>query len=272
MKRSWVITIVVVAVIAAALVVWAVVANSGSTPSPSPTPTVTPTSSPTASPTKTPTVTPTPSPTPTVTPTKSPSPAPSPSPKPNSAVDWANKTYGKFATVTAGSLGDSHVQLPSGAAGGIVTITNNGGDDLDFQVSVIDQNGNQIGAPLVSVTGDYQGTVAYGLAPQSGATPTTLLIQSGGAWTVEIASVGTASQNIQNGTGDDVFLTTGKQTTLQVQTFGLYDFALTQSTGSTPATTTILSVSGLTNQPVQISSTPAVLVISTSGYYNLGLQ
>lgn len=271
MKRSWIITIIIVAVVAAALVVWAVVANSGSTPSPSPTtPTISPTASPTASPTKTPTVTPTPSPTPTVTPTKSPS--PSPSPKPNTAVDWANKTYGKFSTVTAGSLGDSHVQLPTGAAGGIVTITNNGGDDLDFIVSVIDQNGNQIGAPLVDVTGDYQGTVAYGLAPQSGSTPTTLLIQSGGAWTVEIASVATASQNIQNGNGDDVFLTTGKQTTLQVQTFGLYDFNLSQSTGATPATTTLLGVSGLTNQPVTISSTPAVLVISTTGYYNLGLQ
>lgn len=271
MKRPWIIVASIAAVVVIGLIVWAVVAQNGSQPSPTPaTPTVTPTASPTATPTVTPTVTPTASPTPTVTPTK---PAtPTPSPKPGTAVDWANKTYGTFSPVIAGSFGDSHVQLPSGAAGGIVTITNNGGDNLPFEVSVIDQTGNQIGAPLVSDTGDYQGTVAYGLSASAGQTPTTLLIQSGGAWTVEIAPVSAASQDIQNGNGDNVFLTSGKQTSLQIQTFGLYSFALTQFTGNTPAATTIVDVQGITNQTASISSTPAILVVSSTGYYNLALQ
>lgn len=270
-----------IAVVLIAILGWLIFTNSNS-PTPTPTPTISPTASPTKTSGPTPTITPTPSPTPTKsptsspTPTKSPTPSPTPSPeptpKPVDVISWANTTYGKFSPLTAGSFGDSHVKLPQKATGAIVTVTNNGADDQEFTVSVIDQFGNQIGDDLISVTGDYQGTVGYGLQKLVGSQPTTLLIKSGGAWTVEIAPVSSASQNIQNGQGDDVYLVSGQQTTLTVQTFGLYDFQLNQFVGSPPTQSTIINVSGLVNQNTQIATSPSVLTINSSGYYNLSLQ
>ncbi len=283
-RNAWIIVavIAVLAIIAVAVVI--IIANTNA-PAPSPTdkPTIQPTNSPTGSSTSTPTVTPTPSPTstatPTPTPTASPSASGSTSPKPNPttpsptptidpAIAWANSLYGTFSPLTASGQGNSHVAVPKGVKGALLTVTNNGADDQDFRVEVYNQFGKPM-STLVDVQGDYQGTVAYGLNSQIGATPTTILITSSGNWSVEFAPVSTASMELGSGTSNDVILYPGDAGPLTVQSLTSGDFSLTTFSGSNPTANVLTTQTGWWTGTVDLPDGPLVLVVSSNGAWNL---
>jgi len=277
-RRAWIVTAIIAAVAVIALVIVLVVAN-GNTPAPSPTdtkPTVQPTPSPTGSSTATPTVTPTPSPTPTVTPsptaspTSSPSGSASPSPTPtvDPAVAWATSLYGTFSPLTSSGTGNSHVAVPKGVKGALLTVTNNGADDQDFRVEVYNQFGKPM-STLIDVMGDYQGTVAYGLASQLGVTPTTILITSSGNWTVEFAPVASASMEFGQGNSSDVFLYDGESGPLTVQSLTSGAFTLTSYSGSNPAANILTTQTGWWTGQVNIPAGPLVLVVGSDGAWNI---
>ncbi|CAB4557387.1 unannotated protein [freshwater metagenome] len=283
-RTAWIVTAVIAAVAVVALVVVIVVAVSN-TPAPGPTdsnPTVQPTNSPSGSSTATPTVTPTPSPstsnspTPTASPTTTPSGSSSPSgsstPSPTPTVDptiaWANSLYGTFAPLTATGQGNSHVAVPKGIKGALLTVTNNGADDQVFRVEVVNQFGKPM-SRLVDVQGDYQGTVAYGLASLIGATPTTILITSAGNWSVEFAPVSTASMDLGQGTSNDVLLYGGGAGPMTVQSLTSGDFTMTSFAGSDPRPTELTSQTGWWTGQVDLPEGPLVLVINSDGAWNL---
>jgi hypothetical protein len=281
--RAWIISGAIAVVVIIVIVI--AVSLNGSKPGPTPSPTgpatVTPTASPTATPTATPTVTPTASPTPTPTPTptnsKSPAPSPTTSPAPSPtiapAVAWANATYGTFSTLVTNGNGNAHVALPSGATGAIITLTNNGPDAGAFVAQMKNQFGNDMGAPLVNTTGDYVGTVAYGLTAQVGSTPRTLLITSTGSWTIEISSVSSASTTIGAGTGDQVFLYGGATSTLHVQysLLGGAQFSVSEYAGTSPMQLSLVNTNSSYDDTVALPAGPAVLVVNSYGSWNLSV-
>jgi len=281
-RRAWIVTAIIAALAVLAVIIVIVVANNNS-PAPSPTdtkPTVQPTPSPTGTNTATPTVTPTPSPTPTVTPTPtasptaspsgsaSPSPTPSPTPTVDPAVAWATSLYGTFAPLTSSGTGDSHVAVPKGIKGALLTVTNNGADDQDFRVEVYNQFGKPM-STLVDVVGDYQGTVAYGLTSQVGATPTTILITSSGNWTIEFAPVASASMELGQGNSSDVFLYDGESGPLTVQSLASGAFTLTSYSGSNPTANILTTQTGWWTGQVNIPAGPLVLVVGSDGAWNI---
>lgn len=279
-RRAWIVTAIIAAVAVIALVIVFVIANNN-TPAPSPTdtkPTVQPTPSPTGSNTATPTVTPTPSPTSTVTPTPtasptaspsgSASPSPSPTPTVDPAVAWATSLYGTFSPLTSSGTGDSHVAVPKGVKGALLTVTNNGADDQDFRVEVYNQFGKPM-STLIDVVGDYQGTVAYGLTSQLGATPTTILITSTGNWTVEFAPVASASMELGQGNSSDVFLYGGESGPLTVQSLTSGAFTLTSYSGSNPTANVLTTQTGWWTGQVNIPAGPLVLVVGSDGAWNI---
>ena len=277
-RRAWIVTAIIAALAVLAVIIVIVVANNNS-PAPSPTdtkPTVQPTPSPTGTNTATPTVTPTPSPTPTVTPTPTaspsgsagPSPTPSPTPTVDPAVAWATSLYGTFAPLTSSGTGHSHVAVPKGIKGALLTVTNNGADDQDFRVEVYNQFGKPM-STLVDVVGDYQGTVAYGLTSQVGATPTTILITSSGNWTIEFAPVASASMDLGQGNSSDVFLYDGESGPLTVQSLASGAFTLTSYSGSNPTANILTTQTGWWTGQVNIPAGPLVLVVGSDGAWNI---
>jgi len=277
-RRAWIVTAIIAALAVIALVIVFVVANNNS-PAPSPTdtkPTVQPTPSPTGSNTATPTVTPTPSPTSTVTPTPTASPtaspsgsaSPSPTPTVDPAVAWATSLYGTFSPLTASGTGDSHVAVPKGVKGALLTVTNNGADDQDFRVEVYNQFGKPM-STLIDVVGDYQGTVAYGLTSQLGATPTTILITSSGNWTVEFAPVASASTELGQGNSSDVFLYGGESGPFTIQSLTSGAFTLTSYSGSNPTANVLTTQSGWWTGQVNVPTGPLVLVVGSDGAWNI---
>lgn len=279
-RTAWIVTAVIAALAIVALIVVFVIGNNNA-PAPSPTdtkPTVQPTPSPTKTDASTPTVTPTPSPTSTstATPTVKPSPttspsgssSPSPSPTTDPTVAWATSLYGTFSPLTASGTGDSHVAVPKGVKGALLTVTNNGADDQEFRVEVYNQFGKPMGT-LINVVGDYQGTVAYGLASQVGATPTTILITSSGNWTVEFAPVASASMDLGQGASNDVILYGGEAGPLSVQSLTGGTFVLTTYSGNNPSPNVLTTQTGWWTGQVDLPSGPLVLVVGSDGAWNL---
>jgi ABC-type sugar transport system substrate-binding protein len=170
--------------------------------------------------------------------------------------------------LTATGQGNSHVAVPKGIKGALLTVTNNGADDQDFRVEVINQFGKPM-SRLVDVQGDYQGTVAYGLASLIGATPTTILITSAGNWSVEFAPVSTASMDLGQGTSNDVLLYGGGGGPMTVQSLTSGDFTMTSFAGSDPRPTELTSQTGWWTGQVDLPEGPLVLVINSDGAWNL---
>lgn len=275
-RVAWIVTAIIAAIAVVAVVIVVVIANNNA-PAPSPTdskPTVSPTQSPTRTSTATPTVTPTPSPTPTVTPSPttkpsgSSSPSPSPSPTTNPTIAWATSLYGTFAPLTAAGTGDSHVAVPVGVKGALLTVTNNGADDQEFQVEVYNQFGKSM-STLIDAMGDYQGTVAYGLTSQLGSTPTTILITSSGNWSIEFAPIASASMVIGSGNSDDVLLYGGEAGPMTVQSLTSGSFTLTTYSGNKPVANVVTTQTGLWTGQVDFPAGPLVLVVGSDGGWNL---
>ena len=225
-RSAWII-VAIVAIVAVAGIIVGIVVWSNQV-GPNPTPTVSPTASPTRTSTATPTVTPTRSPTSTPAPSPSGSTSPTPSPTVNPVQAWANKTYGVFSTVAWSHTGNAVVKLPQLAGevvkGGILTFTNNAADTSSFVVQVFDQDGKLMGDPLINVSGDYAGTVGYGLsAPEidTDAVPTTVQVTSSGNWAVEIAAVSAAPSGMGTYSGDKVILMPAPENGTLVVNYGL---------------------------------------------------
>jgi len=227
-RTAWII-VAIVAIVAIAGIIIAIIVTSNQV-GPNPTPTVSPTASPTQSGTKTPTVTPTlsPTPSPTVKPSPSGSGSPSPSPTANPAQAWADTTYGTFATLAWSHTGNAVVRLPQllggKIKGGILTFTNNAADDSDFIVQIFDQNGDEMGDPLIDIQGDYAGTVGYGLAApeiSTGSVPTTVQVTSSGNWAVEIGPVSSAPLGVGDYSGDKVVLLPVPKNNTLIVNYGL---------------------------------------------------
>lgn len=276
-KTPWIITIIILAVLVIAGVIALVLSQQGNTPGPNPTNS---TVSPTASPTKTGTKSATPTASPTKTPTATPSPTKSPVPSPtaNPAVAWADKVYGSFPTVAmnGGPTDGTFVALPVDGKGGIVTVSNNAADESPFTVYVMDQN-NQVISQLVDVTGDYVGTVAYGLQQTGllGSNPKNLYVISGGNWSVEIAKVGAAPATIPvTSTGDKVYLYNATGKVLH----GSYpllsgEFIVTQYSGSQPQANEIINNAGaIYDGDVTLPNGPGVLQVNATGGWALAIK
>jgi len=276
-RSAWII-VAIVAVLAVAGIIVGIIVSSNQV-APNPTPTVTPTASPTKTSTATPTVTPTPSPTSSPAPSPSGSSSPSPSPTVSPAQAWANKTYGVFSTVAWSHTGSAVVKLPQLVGekikGGILTFTNNAADNSDFIVQVFDQDGNQMGDPLIDLRGDYAGTVAYGLAApeiNTNAVPTTVHVTSSGNWAVEIAAVSAAPSSLDTYIGDKVLLLPAPKNNTLVVNYGLiggrfgvnyyYQDQLTQI---------LVPMSGaqVDNQSFALNGVPGVIAVNSGGQWSV---
>lgn len=175
--------------------------------------------------------------------------------------------------------GSAVVQLPQLVGeeikGGILTFTNNAADDSDFVVQVFDQDGNQMGDPLIDVRGDYAGTVGYGLAApeiNSDAVPTTVHVTSSGNWAVEIAAVSAAPSALGTYAGDKVILVSSPKNNTLVVNYGLvggrfgvnyfYQDQLTQI---------LVPLSGgqVDNQSFALNGVPGVIAVNSGGQWSV---
>ena len=175
--------------------------------------------------------------------------------------------------------GSAVVQLPQLVGeeikGGILTFTNNAADDSDFVVQVFDQDGNQMGDPLIDVRGDYAGTVGYGLAApeiNSDAVPTTVHVTSSGNWAVEIAAISAAPSALGTYAGDKVILVSSPKNNTLVVNYGLVGGRFGMNYYHQDQLTQILvPLSGgqADNQSFALNGVPGVIAVNSGGQWSV---
>lgn len=141
-------------------------------------------------------------------------------------LSWADKKYGTFAPITQSGRGDNILTLPVGAKAAIVTATHNGSSN--FSLSVLDAANSPTGDLLVNTIGAYTGTTAYGFTAFG--VGTSLQVTADGTWTITISPVSSGPTLATSGTGDGVFLYSGKAGKLTATYSGSSNFTVSQQT------------------------------------------
>lgn len=204
-------------------------------------------------------------------PTASASPAASASPPARtkdplaSVQSWADSKYGTFAPITQSGKGDNIVVLPVGAKAAIVTATHNGSSN--FSLSILDASNAPTGDLLVNTIGTYTGTTAYGFTAFS--VGTNIQITADGNWTVTIAPISAAPALASSGTGDGVFLYSGKAGKLTATHDGSRNFSISEKTGELLAYGLLVNEIGPYSGIVPLSSGPSAIVVGADGNWTL---
>lgn len=103
---------------------------------------------------------------------------------------------GPIAGTAAGEgTGDGTLDLPEDARTGVLTFTHTG--DGPFVLGGLDEDGEPAATPSLSVSGDYSGTVVFGLDNDV----TELTVDTAGAWSLTVAPLETAPVMAEDGIG-----------------------------------------------------------------------
>jgi hypothetical protein len=175
--------------------------------------------------------------------------------------------FGRFDVVTVEGRGDDVIPVPEGGSAGLV-VASHGGTGT-FRVQPVDASGKKSGPALVSSSGAYAGTTAYGLR---GARPDALRVSGEGDWVVTLvpvsgaAHVGAGSSAL-SGTGDTVVLYDGPQGHLAYIHDDTSRFSIVQYGGEEPLT--LVDGEGAMSDTAPIGTGPSVVVVRTTGTWRL---
>lgn len=195
-------------------------------------------------------------------------PAEEPAPQEPAAASWANDTFGDFAPIQQSGSGDTIIDLPAGATGGIVIATHNG--QSNFAVSVLDANNGSTGELLVNTIGAYSGTTAWGISALGEGVK--LQVMADGAWTFDIRPMGAAPEIAPAGTGDAVFLYDGGAAALTATHAGSSNFAVHEETGKTFSIGLLINEIGQYSGTVPLSAGPSMITVVADGAWTLEVK
>lgn len=175
--------------------------------------------------------------------------------------------FGRFDPVTVEGSGDDVVPVPPGGSAGLVVASYGGGGT--FRVQPLDASGAKAGRPLVSSSGAYSGTTAYGLRS---ARPDALRVSATGHWVVTLVPVSGAAHvggggAALSGTGDTVVLYDGPQGHLAYIHDDTSAFSVVQYGGKEPLT--LVDGEGAMSDTAPIDAGPSVVVVRTTGTWRL---
>jgi hypothetical protein len=159
------------------------------------------------------------------------------------------------------------VNLPSGATAGLVVATYSG--DGNFAIEQLDSS-NQETDLLVDTIGNYSGVTAFGF---QGAAKT-LKITASGAWTVRLVPISTApvvGAHVQ-GTGDEVYLWTGKAANWVISKQGSGNFAVRTYDQSLLGGALLVDEIGNYQGTVPVTGGPAVVLVTSDGAWTLTVR
>jgi hypothetical protein len=201
--------------------------------------------------------------------TETPAPVASPADDDNADVigsstsrDWANDTYGTFAaTVDELGSGDATITLPVGATSAQVMVEHPGPGALKIQA--LNAQDQPASGMLVDVTGDYNGTTAYGLDGDTSDPAVTLKVTADGDWRVLVVPIHYALDLFDAGSGDSVFLYGGPEETLAVTHDGTGTFVVLEHVGG--EIHILVNEVGAFEGDVPISAGPSVISIVADG-------
>lgn len=181
------------------------------------------------------------------------------------ASDWATEAYGDFAPIDESGTGDSIVDLPAEATGGIVTATHEG--TSNFALTVLDENNESTAELLVNTIASYSGTTAWGIsALGEGAR---IQVKADGAWTLSIQPMGAAPALAEDGTGDGVFLYDGAAASLTATHDGERNFMISEETTKAFHIGLLVNEIGPYEGTVPLSAGPSVITVGADGGWTL---
>lgn len=192
-----------------------------------------------------------------------------PAPEPGAAAaSWANGKFGSFAPIQLSGTGDTVIDLPAGATGGIVVATHNG--KRNFAVTVLDANNGSTGDLLVNTIGAYSGTTAWGISALGEGVK--LQVMADGAWTFDIRPMGDAPLVAPAGTGDAVFLYEGGAASLAATHAGSRNFVVQEETGKAFSMGLLINEIGVYNGTVPLAAGPSVITVTADGAWTLAVK
>ncbi|WP_298860760.1 TM2 domain-containing protein [uncultured Microbacterium sp.] len=192
-----------------------------------------------------------------------------PAPEPGAAAaSWANDRFGGFAPIQKSGTGDTVIDLPAGATGGIVVATHKG--TRNFAVSVLDANNGSTGELLVNTIGAYSGTTAWGISALGEGAK--LQVTADGAWTFDIRPMGDAPLVAPSGTGDAVFLYEGGAASLAATHAGSRNFVVQEETGEAFSMGLLINDIGAYSGTVPLSAGPSVITVTADGAWTLAVK
>lgn len=189
-------------------------------------------------------------------------------PAASASVTWANSTWGEFEPIVQSGSGDTIINLPAGATGGIVIATHNGSSN--FAVSVLDANNGSTGELLVNTIGAYSGTTAWGISALGEGVK--LQVTADGAWTFDIRPMGAAPALASEGTGDAVFVYDGTAAALAAVHTGSSNFVVTQETSEVFNLGLLINEIGAYSGTVPLSAGPSMITVRADGDWTLAVS
>lgn len=192
-----------------------------------------------------------------------------PAPEPGAAAaSWANDRFGEFAPIQKSGKGDTVIDLPAGATGGIVIATHDG--KRNFAVAVLDANNGSTGELLVNTIGAYSGTTAWGISALGEGVK--LQVTADGAWSFDIRPMGDAPIVAPAGTGDAVFLYDGGAASLAATHSGSRNFVVQEETGKAFSMGLLINDIGAYNGTVPLAAGPSVISVIADGAWTLAVK
>jgi hypothetical protein len=182
-------------------------------------------------------------------------------PATNTLADWANSTYGTFAPVTKSGAGDDVITLPTGGTAGIVTAKYSGTGT--FSISILDASNQSTGQLLVNTIGAYNGVTSYGFSSLGDGV--TMQVSADASWSITISPVASAPYLKGAGSGDGVFLYSGKGGILAATNSGEGNFVVQEQTGADFSDPLLINEIGAYSGKVPLMAGPAVITIESDG-------
>jgi TM2 domain-containing membrane protein YozV len=182
-------------------------------------------------------------------------------------VAWADEKYGVFEVTSQSGDGDAVIELPAGAAAGLIRANYTGTGN--FSVLGLDEDNQPTADVLVNSLGGYQGISAYGLFGNTTGTAVSLKVMAQGPWTIEVGPMSYAPGPPSGGVGDDVFLYAGDPVTVALTHDGSENFAVTEYSGDNIGMSLLVNEIGAYEGSVPIEKGPLVLVVKADGNWTL---
>ena len=182
-------------------------------------------------------------------------------------VAWADDKYGVFEVTSQSGDGDSVIDLPAGAAAGLIRANYTGTGN--FSILAMNEDNKPTADQLVNSSGGYRGITAYGLLEDPNGAPVSLKVMATGPWTIEVGPISYAPGPPSGGTGDDVYLYAGPPVTVGLTHDGSANFVVTEYTEDTMGMSLLVNEIGSYRGSVPISEGPLVLSVKADGNWTL---
>jgi hypothetical protein len=181
-------------------------------------------------------------------------------------VAWADEKYGVFEVTSQSGDGDAVIELPAGAAAGLIRANYTGTEN--FSIIGLNEDDEPTDDLLVNSIGGYRGITAYGLLEDPNGAAVSLKVTATGPWTIEVGPMSYAPGPPSGDTGDDVYLYAGEPVDIALTHDGSENFVVTEYSDE-EGMSLLANDIGAYEGTVPIGQGPLVLTVKADGYWTL---